>query len=190
MLDDKTDEQLMLLYTDNNIDAFQILYGRYKTALFRFILRQVEGQATAEELFQELWAKVIKCKDTYQTTASFRTFIYQIARNTLIDWYRRQNIRKIEIQTNSETMSTQVDTLALVNEPSHNMEKQQTYQNVIDAIKVLPQDQRDVFLLKEEANLSIKEIAAVTQVNAETAKSRYRYAIKQLKILLGQNDDN
>jgi len=189
MLSEKTDEQLMTDYANNNIDAFQVLYARHKTALYRFLLRQVDKAETAEELFQDTWSKVIKSKETYKPTATFRTYIYQIARNTLVDWFRHKNIRSVEVNESSIEKKQDSEPTNRQNDPAQKLENQQCYSNVIDAIKSLTPEQRDVFLLKEEANLSIKEIAVVTYVKEETAKSRYRYAIKQLKVLLGQRND-
>lgn len=185
MLSEKTDEQLMTAYAEDNIEAFHLLYSRYKSALYRFILRQVHAQAVTEELFQDIWSKIIKNKGSYKVSASFRTFIYQIARNTIIDWFRRKNIQPIDDNDNTDLLNSG----DVRDEPSRQLEKEQSYESVIEAIKTLPADQRDVFLLKVEANLSIQEIADVMQVNPETAKSRYRYAVKQLKVLLGQDYD-
>jgi len=188
MLDEKTDEQLMIAYANNQIEAFQVLYSRYKTPLFRFILRQTNNQTLTEELFQDVWSKVIRAKDTYKHTATFRTYIYQITRNTVIDNYRRQSIRAVEINEDNREMSN-YENGCKADEPSTQVEQQQSYKSIIAAINALSPEQRDAFLLKEEASLSIEEIAKVTQVKAETAKSRYRYAVKQLKILLGHNHD-
>jgi len=186
MLTDLSDEQLMLAYADHNLDAFNELYGRYKTALYRFLLRQVDGQANAEEIFQEVWGKIIKAKDHYKVTASFRTYLYQIARNTLIDSYRRKKLYTVsddELESEASARLSVADA-----DPSNTVDSQQRYTRIIDAIAALPTDQRDVFLLKEEAELSIKDIADVLQINEETCKSKFRYARKRLRVMLGQDN--
>jgi len=187
MLTELSDEQLMLAYANQNLAAFNELYGRYKTALYRFLLRQVDGQATAEEIFQEVWGKIIKAKDHYKVTASFRTYLYQIARNALIDSYRRKKIHTIsDDELDPDTSARLADTNS---DPSNTIDTQQRYTRIIDAIAALPTDQRDVFLLKEEAELSIKEIASVLQINEETCKSKFRYARKRLRVMLGQDNN-
>ena len=81
----------MMSYGAGDADAFEILYQRYKTPLYRFVLRQC-GQQTVDELFQDIWLKVIKSRFHYQVQASFKTWLYHLARNRIIDQYRKNNL--------------------------------------------------------------------------------------------------
>jgi RNA polymerase sigma factor (sigma-70 family) len=83
-----TDEDLMLRYRDGDAAAFEVLYGRHKGGVFRYMLRQCSARGIAEELFQEVWMNLIKSRASYSVQARFSTYIYSIAHNRLIDHYR------------------------------------------------------------------------------------------------------
>ena len=100
MVDDISDEHLMLGYSRGDADAFEVLYQRHKGPLYRFIMRQC-GPVHADELYQDIWLNVIKSRLRYKIKATFKTWLYQIARNRIIDHYRRQNIRPVENNPNS-----------------------------------------------------------------------------------------
>ena len=172
----------MMSYGAGDADAFEILYQRYKTPLYRFVLRQC-GQQFVDELFQDIWLKVIKSCSHYQVKASFKTWLYHLARNRIIDQYRKNNIRPVD--NNAEKLDSVVSTNVV--SPEKNLQRQTQYEVLLDAIAELPADQKEAFLLREEAGLSIEQIADTCGVNFETAKSRLRYAVKKLRQKLGEN---
>jgi len=171
-----SDENLMLSYSRGDAGAFEALYQKYRGPLYRFILRQCQHDC-ADELYQDIWLKVINSRLSYKVTATFRTWLYQIARNRIIDHYRRQKIRPV---------GNPADTLSAISsserlQPEQQLEASKQQELLIAALEALPQDQREAFLLKEEAGLSLEEIAATTGVSYEAAKSRLRYACSKLK---------
>jgi len=171
-----SDENLMLSYCNGDADAFEVLYQRHKSPLYRFILRQ-SGQEFVEELFQDIWLKVINSRMSYQVTASFKTWLYHIARNRIIDHYRRQNFRPVN--NDSDKLSAiSVDEHV---QPENQLEAGNQHELLMVAIAKLPRDQKEAFLLKEEVGLGIEEIANITGVSYEAAKSRLRYAFKKLR---------
>lgn len=174
--DEPSDEQLMVRYSAGDADAFDVLYQRYKAPLYRFILRQCGPQAV-DELFQDIWLKVINARSDYQVKASFKTWLYHMARNRIIDLYRRNNIRPIG--NNSDDLDSVVNTA--VKQPENHWQTQNQYQALLEAITELPADQKEAFLLREEAGLSVEQIAETCGVNFETAKSRLRYAVNKLR---------
>ena len=176
MDEDISDENLMLKYTRGNADAFELLYQRHKGPLYRFILRQC-GQHFVDELFQDIWLKVINSRKHYKVKASFKTWLYHIARNRIIDHYRRQNIRPVD--NNAEKLGSVSD--ARNTQPENQLEIHDQHGRLMKAITALPDEQKEVFLLKEEAGLGIEEIAITTGINYETVKSRLRYAVKKLR---------
>src|SRR5258708_5077852 len=91
------DEQLMLAYRDGNAGAFETLYLRHRGRLFRFVLRSVKSRATAEELFQEIWIRVIEARDRYTAQARFTTWLYTIAHNRMVDHWRRRGLSLVEL---------------------------------------------------------------------------------------------
>jgi RNA polymerase sigma-70 factor (ECF subfamily) len=176
MDDDISDENLMLSYRRGDSDAFEVLYQRHKGPLYRFILRQC-GREFVDELFQDIWLKLINSRTSYQVKAGFRTWLYRIARNRIIDHYRRQNIRPVDNNTDALLSVSGAD----YNQPENRLETMNRHELLISAIAQLPDDQKEAFLLKEEAGLCIEEIATTTGVTFETAKSRLRYAFTKLR---------
>src|SRR5207249_10357715 len=91
------DEQLMLAYRDGNAAAFETLYLRHRGRLFRFVLRSVKSRATAEELFQEIWMRVIEARARYAPQARFTTWLYTIAHNHLVDHWRKRGLTLVSL---------------------------------------------------------------------------------------------
>ncbi len=171
----------MMSYGAGDADAFDILYQRYKAPLYRFVLRQCDQQAV-DELFQDIWLKVINARHNYQVKASFKTWLYHLARNRVIDLYRRNSIRPVD--NNVDELETVVNTS--VAQPEKQLQRQSQHEALLDAIAELPPDQKEAFLLREEAGLSVEQIAETCGTNFETAKSRLRYAVDKLRQKLGQ----
>ena len=83
------DSALMLRYGDGDLDAFEQLYSRHKDPVYRYLLRLSGHAETAEDVFQEVWGKIIKARSSYRPTAKFTTFLYRVAHNCFIDHVRR-----------------------------------------------------------------------------------------------------
>lgn len=180
MLNELTDEQLMLRYRDGDSRAFELLYTRYQRPLFRYLQHQCGNAAIAEELFQDVWMNLIKARERYQVTASFKTFIYRMSHNRLIDHYRRQRHGIPASYDDNEEMQNSwsfADTIT----PEQTVAGQQQLARMLAALESLPEAQREAFLLKESTGLSLEQIAEITGVNSETAKSRLRYATYKLR---------
>lgn len=175
MQEEPADEDLMLRYRDGDMEAFETLYFRHKGGVYRYLLRQCRDAGTAEELFQDVWMKVIGARARYTVRSKFTTWLYQVARNRLIDHYRRQSNRD-EIPLPADTPASNNYDL-----PQHQAELHQQLSRLIQLIDALPAEQREAFILKEESGMSIDEIADITGVNTETAKSRLRYAVNKLR---------
>ncbi len=169
------DAQLMLAYAGGDSRAFEVLYQKHKDALFRFFLRQCGNRALAEELYQEVWLRVIRVRESYQQTAKFTTWLYRIAHNILIDHYRKP---QTETEEDAETESIP-DNAA--NDPEVILSGQEKIERFRIQLQNLPREQFEVFVLKEESGLSIEEIALTVGENKEAVKSRLRYAVKKLR---------
>ncbi len=183
-LADDSDEDLMLRYRDGDAAAFEVLYARHKGGVFRYLLRQCRERGVAEELFQEVWLNLIKARASYSVQARFSTYVYSIAHNRLIDHYRETR-REVPLSyTQAEDGGE--DRLANIasndgHQPDALLSAKQGAAEFMRLLDALPEAQREAFLLHEEADMSIEEIATATQVNAETAKSRLRYALSKLR---------
>jgi len=167
------DEQLMLAYRDGNAAAFETLYTRHRARLYRFVLRSVKSRAVGEELFQEIWMRVIEARARYTPQARFTTWLYTIAHNHLVDHWRKRGLTLVSLE-GDDTPGTSPD-------PADHAAARESLARFAAALEALPPLQREAFLLHEEGGLSVAEIAAATKTNEEAAKSRLRYAIAKLK---------
>jgi RNA polymerase sigma-70 factor (ECF subfamily) len=169
------DSALMLRYKDGDTAAFETLYRRHNDALYRYLLRLCRNSAAAEDVFQDVWGKIINARSSYRPTAKFTTFMYRVAHNCFIDHIRRNkrhaNSTELEPELHADP-SELPDTIA---------ERSLARERLNVALRDLPDEQRDVFLLHEEAGLNLDQIASVTGSNRETAKSRLRYAVNKLR---------
>jgi len=172
------DSALMLRYRDGDVAAFRVLYERHNDSLYRYLLRLCKHRDTAEDLYQEVWSKIIKSRQRYRPTAKFTTFLYRVAHNCFIDHIRRNKRHNNEVSIDPD------DSASTTGEPEQVTEQLIAQQRLNRALARLPQEQRNVVLLFLEAGLSLDEIASVTGVKRETAKSRLRYATAKLKAAL------
>lgn len=167
----------MLRYAAGDITAFEELYSRYRGPLYRYLLRQVKDDAQANDLYQGVWEKVIGARNKYRPDAPFKAWVFRIARNHLVDFYRRQR------------PTTSIDQAGFVgtdDDQEHQQDQAQRKTSLRLAIRTLPEDQREAIMLRLEGDFSLEEIAALTGVGRETVKSRLRYATAKLKQVLGQ----
>lgn len=178
-MNDTSDETLLLKFRNGDADAFSELYARHKDALFRYFLRQSQHADTAAELAQDVWTSIIYSVETYADMAKFTTYLYRIARNRFIDHQRRQKVRPLNPGNDPDDSETIAE--AENNQPEQILEQQQQTAHIKRLVAELPEQQRDVFLLKEESGLALSEISEVCHCNPETTKSRLRYAYAKLR---------
>lgn len=176
----RSDEELMLAFAKNDSDAFEQLYVRYKDALYRYFLRHLGNENICQELLQDLWMKIINSKENYQVTAKFKTWLYTLAHNRLVDWYRRNNLETKAFENNT---GDDVDGINNWN-PDDELQTKRLSKELNIAISKLPFNQREVFLLHQESGLTLPEISKMLDEGIEKIKSRYRYAVKKLRIIL------
>jgi RNA polymerase sigma-70 factor, ECF subfamily len=180
-----SDEALMLRYRDGDVGAFEDLYKRHKGGVYRFVLRSCGNSAPAEELFQEVWASLIRSRASYAAT-KFTTYLYRIARNRLSDEYRKRD-DALEPQLREDRgLNLEALSSATADGPEQIVASRQQADRVSDALATMPAAQREAFLLFEEGGLNVEQIALATGVNGETAKSRLQYAFSKLKQMLGE----
>jgi RNA polymerase sigma-70 factor (ECF subfamily) len=185
-LDD--DAGLMLRYRHGDAVAFATLYARYKGPLYRYLLRQVRNAAAAADLFQEVWSHLVAARARYEPRAKFATFLFSIAHNCAMDFFRRDAKSRHAIQGVDAEPQREAE-VPEHERPDRVAEFGEQQSALLAAIASLPQEQREVFLLREETGLSVEEIARITDVPLETAKSRLRYAIRKLKKSLSAAQD-
>lgn len=196
-----TDELLMIRYQRGDSEAFGWLVRRHQQRVYNFILRLVKNPAAAEELAQETFLKIVKNSASFKHEARFSTWLYAIARNLCIDHQRKQRLRRHSSldqplhqgQPADQPGRTLGETIADPH-PSSNVERSATKgrmaEAIMAAVEVLPDDQKEVFLLRELGGLPFKDIAEVTGVGENTVKSRMRYALERLQQALDAYKDH
>lgn len=174
------DEDLMLRYRGGDARAFEELYARHRGGLFRYVLRQVGFRSAADEVFQEVWMRIVSSRARYRVEARFATFLYSIAHNCVMDHFRRKPPLQLISFDDKPDEALQVPAPA-GEQPERLAQRHQAAQQLLRALALLPDEQRNAFLLHEEGGLTLEEIAAVMGVGRETAKSRLRYALARLR---------
>jgi RNA polymerase sigma-70 factor (ECF subfamily) len=176
-ISEPSDETLFRLFRHGDQRAFERLYQRYRQTLYLYLLRSLKGQGDADEVYQDVWSRIISASHPFDGR-SFKAYAFRIARNLMIDRHRRQPVRLV---SDDGVLSELV-------QPGKSLEEQLQERDCGDRLKQhladLPEAQREVFLLKEEAGLNLVQIASMVDAGRETVKSRLRYAIKQLRKLL------
>jgi len=162
----------MQQYAQGNAKAFDLLYARHRGALYRYFRRQLGDEATANDLYQGVWEKIIRARQNYRSSSPFTAWMFRIAHNHLVDYYRREK----------PLSNTEIDSLTDQKPgPTQHVIDGQQWEHLLAGIATLPPEQRNTLLLKLETGLKMEEIATVTGVSKETVKSRLRYAVNKLK---------
>ena len=156
----------MLAFKAGDARAFTTLVTRHRQAVYNFILRYVGHRQRAEDLLQECWLKVVRSSKEYEPKARFTTWVFTIARNLCVDSARKESYRKTD---SLDAPAGGVD------EPEGRA-----------LGETVPDEQREVFLMREYHGVGFKEIAEVTGVNENTVKSRMRYALEGLRKRLNE----
>lgn len=179
MHDELSDERLMLAYRDGDTAAFESLYTRYRSRLYRHLANQCGNPRLAEELYQDIWLKVVNARADYEPLAKFSTWLFRIAHHRLVDHYRqhgRDALAAYDDEADPDAFPAPADA-----NPARLAERRDTAQRLAAALDALPAPQREAFLMAEEGGLTLEEIAHATGTGRETVKSRLRYALGKLR---------
>lgn len=166
------DENLMQLYGKGHTAAFEELYGRHKGSMYRYVVRQVSDRELANDLYQEVWSRIIKSVSTYSPQAKWTTWAYRIAHNLIVDHFR--TFKAVEEEVEQVSPSS----------PQSDHEQQELASQISRCMEKLPATQREIFLLSQETELNLAMIAEVVSASHEAVKSRLRYARTSLKTCL------
>jgi len=180
------DATLMLRYRDGDARAFELLYERHKGPLYRYLQRMCGRREVADDLFQEVWSKVIASRSRYEVRAQFNTFLFRIAHNCAVDYFRRSGRPHESAAQDVGELAEEIGA-AEHERPDAALSEEQVRSDFRRALAELPPEQRDVFVLYEESGLTLEEIGRITGVAMETAKSRLRYAVGKLRTALRQH---
>lgn len=186
------DDELYRRFREGEREAFEVLLRRHRAPLFSFVLRLLgtADHASAEDLVQEAFLRVIRGGD-WEGRSRFSTWLYAITRNLCVDWMRRQRHRGTESLNSGMEVEESGPSLAnTVASPLAGPERLASNHRLRSALETalrrLPDEQREVFLLREHAGLSFREISEQTGVGENTLKSRMRYALEGMRRTLAE----
>lgn len=183
------DDQLVAAYANGNNQAFDILLKRHQSRIFSYILSVVKNRDVADDLFQETFVKAITTikQGRYAETGKFSAWISRIAHNLIIDYYRTER--------NENLVSSDDESTAILNRKDLSdqgiedlMISDQIHTDVRRIIDALPENQREVLVMRYYRDMSFKEIAEATNVSINTALGRMRYAILNMRRIADENN--
>jgi RNA polymerase sigma-70 factor (ECF subfamily) len=194
---DTGDEALMARFQSGDRSAFALLVRRHQRPLYNFALRHLASSAAAEEVVQDAFMRVVQSASDFRQTSRFTAWLYTIARNLCIDALRKKaqrQHRSLDEPASPNDGGPQGPSLAeRTADRSANVERSalslEMRERLLSALDELPDDQREVFLLREISDLPFKEIALVVDAPENTVKSRMRYALERLQAALSEFEE-
>ncbi|MBK9734823.1 MAG: sigma-70 family RNA polymerase sigma factor [Saprospiraceae bacterium] len=182
------DQELISLYLAGNQSAFEVLLKRHKDKIYTSIYLFVKDSELAEDIFQEVFIKIVDTlrKDKYNNEGKFLQWAMRISYNMCVDYFRRSK-RMSKISSN-ETF----DIFNIIESKDDNMEhtiiKSQIHTKLREVIDLLPDEQREVVILRHYADMSFKEISQMTRVSINTSLGRMRYALINLRKMVSEKE--
>jgi len=192
---DPTDEALVARYRRGDVDAFRTLVRRHQRALYNFALRQVRTPSVAEDIVQDVFVRIVQNVETFKEESRFSTWAYTIARNLCIDHLRKRvHRRHASLDAGSEGEDGEGTPLGeRIAGSGQGADRavigKQLQGHIRAAVEALPEDQREVFLMRQVGELPFKDIAEIVGVSENTVKSRMRYALERLQTALAEFED-
>jgi RNA polymerase sigma-70 factor, ECF subfamily len=194
---DATDEMLMVRYQRGDREAFAELVLRYERPVYNFVLRHLRGPALSEDVTQEVFLRVVQNAADFKHEARFSTWLYTIARNLCVDELRKASHRSHPSLDGpasgaggrGRALSDSIPDRHPRSSVERSAASAEVKSSILEAIDGLPEEQREVFLLREIANLPFKDIAEITGVGENTVKSRMRYALDRLQQALHEFEE-
>jgi RNA polymerase sigma-70 factor (ECF subfamily) len=188
MFEERSDEDLMSLYLEGETRAFQTIVDRHSRRVYNFILRRSGGRAeVAEDILQDTFVRVIRNAASFQRKAKFTTWLYTIARNLCIDALRKASYRRHPsldqpISSAEGSGATLMDKVPNKDDGAEKAAHESHFKTRLEgALNDLPEEQKEVFVMREFQGLKFWEIAEIVGVAENTIKSRMRYALQGLR---------
>lgn len=187
MFDDSTsDASLLHAFTKGDAGAADFLVARYRQALFSWFVGMTGNHADAEDLFQELWIRVIRHADRFNDV-SFKAWLWKIARNLVIDFRRKKRPDvSLDAAADDDDKPLVAQLEARGKGPAEAVELDDLAKRVLGAVQTLPPVQREVFLMRVQGDLSFSDIARTLDIPLNTALGRMHDAMTKLKKVLAE----
>jgi RNA polymerase sigma factor (sigma-70 family) len=177
-----TDEALMLAVRDGDLDRLSVLFDRYHARLFEFFRRMNSNRATAEDLVQDVFFRVLKYRQTFRDDNRFVPWVYRIARNARLQHYKKNRV---------EDSPAQAPTMGESNAPSPAMEfeKEQEASRVRMALARLDDEKRELLVLVWYQEMKYEHIAELLGINVGAVKVRVYRAVRELREILSKTSE-
>lgn len=185
------DQQLVELYQNGDNKAFEVLLVRHKSKIFRFIYLKVNDYELANDLFQEVFVKIINTLKlrNYNEEGKFLPWAMRIAHNLVIDHFRKA--KKYKFVSESTSKNEDFNIFNILKDEDLNtlqkMSKEELLDQIVSIIDLLPKAQRDIVQMRIFQNLSFKEIAENENISINTALGRMRYALINMKKMIDKH---
>jgi RNA polymerase sigma factor (sigma-70 family) len=174
------DQSLMSAVANGDVDQLGVLFERYHKQLFNYLYRLTGNSQFSEDLVQEVFMRILKYRHTWQPGYTFRTWIYQIARNVRMDHLQRHSCDEVSIDEQMMEFVCPHPTPAII------AEQQDDMRIMLEALAKLPEERREVLLLRGFQGLKFEEIAEVLKCSINTIKGRAFTAIRELRMAVHQ----
>jgi RNA polymerase sigma factor (sigma-70 family) len=185
-----SDQELILLYQQGNEASLEILIKRHQRNVYTAIYLLVKNRALAEDIFQEAFIKIINTlrSDKYNEEGKFAPWAARVARNLTIDYIRKMK-RDVTI---TDSQGNDIFNYITIAEESNEDKiiRNQSEHNIRQLVKKLPEEQRQVLIMRQWGDMSFQEIADATGVSINTALGRMRYALNNLRKMMEQQQTN
>ena len=181
----KTDEQLVIEYFSDSPESFDQLVSRYIKPIYNFLYSMSKDKEVAEELTQETFLKVWKSLKKFQVEKNFKVWIYIIARNVLLDWFRKKkniSFSQLDISEDNTFEDTIIDTEPL---PPEIFEQKEIAEELSSALDEISPEYKLIISLHDREDMTFEEIAEITSKPMNTVKSQYRRGIMALRKQFG-----
>lgn len=175
-----TDQALMLAVRDGDLDKLGVLFERHHRRLFNFLLRLTGSRQLSEDLVQEVFVRILKYRQSYRGENQFTTWMFQVARNARIDHARQSPAQ------NADDGQGLWDIPCPSPTPAENAEQQERMRILLNALSQLPEERREILLLRGFQGLKFEEIAQVLDCPVNTVKWRAFKAIRELRTSVGR----
>ena len=178
-MNEPDDMTLIQAYIAGDGKAFETLYRRYSKLLYGYLHNLLSGsECEVDEIFEDTWIKVIDKLATYRHEGKFSAWLFRVARNVFLDVMRKN--KNAPRHTESGELPELPD---WTNGPARELEESETVRVITEALSELPEDQREVFLLRQQ-ELSFKEISEIQSCSINTVLGRMHYAVRNLRKLI------
>ena len=179
-LDAVSDQMLMISVRDGNMEKLGILFERHHSRLFNFFLHLTGNRHLSEDLVQEVFVRLLKYRHTFRDNSTFTTWMFQIARNVRIDYLRKSPHDEVSIENSPH------EHVSLMPTPGERIEVSEKVQIMQIALSKLPEEKREVLLLRGAHGLKFEEIAEILKCSVNTIKSRAFRAIQDLRVAVNK----